>query len=194
MTSIDEIKKLRDETGLSITQCKDALENCDNNFNKAVEFLRKKGSLVAEKKSSRSLGSGYIGVYVHNNGQVAAVVELLCETDFVSKNKEFIQVANDLAMHVTAMTPLYISREDIEEDTLSNLKQELKEGIAESKSSDIQDKIIEGQLDARLSESVLLEQKFLKDDSKTIKEIVESCVHKFGERIEIGQFKRFSIK
>ena len=131
--------------------------------------------------------------YVHTNGQVAAVVELLCETDFVAKNEEFIKLSKNLAMHITAFSPLYISKEDVPADVVEKLTDELKSEIDTSKPQNIQDKILGGQLDARLSEFVLTDQKFLLDEEKTVKEIIDAAIHKFGERMEIGQFKKFTI-
>lgn len=149
MASAEEIKALREETGLSVMECKKALEEAEGDKEKAISILKERGASVAEKKSGRNLGAGTIASYIHANGTTGSMVELLCETDFVGKNPEFKQIAYDVAMHVAAMKP-----ENSEE---------------------------------------LLGQPFIKDTSKTIQDLVNGAVQKFGERTEIGRFICYTI-
>ncbi len=190
---IDIVKKLRDETNLSITKCKEALEESEGNIDKAREILRKKGSLAADSKKDRDLGSGVVQSYIHNTNRVGSMVELLCETDFVAKNDEFIELAKNIALHIAAMKPQYRSRDDIPEDVMEQIKMELQESVDSSKQKEIQEKILKGKIDASLKEIVLLEQNYIKDETRTIKDLVDSCVQKFGERTEVGNFVVWTI-
>lgn len=189
----DQIKKLREETGVSVMQCKKALEESSGDIEKAKIILRKISKISADKKADRNLGSGVVVSYIHNNGAVGAMVELLCETDFVAKNEEFVALAKDIAMHIAALAPEYIKIEDVSNDDKEKA-QELFEKEAEGKPKEMRDKIVEGKLKAYLAEKTLLEQSFIKNPEITIKNLVEQAVQKFGERTEIGRFSRFSIK
>ena len=192
MVTIDEVKKLRDQTGLSITKCKEALEECGGNFDKAIESLREKGSLAAEKKASRDLGAGVIGTYIHTTKTDGAIVELLCETDFVAKNEEFVTLANEIALQIVALKPRFVKKEDVPNEVIEQMKSELLEEVKD-KPKDMQERILEGKLDSKIRDSILLEQKFIKDETKTVKDVIDSGVQKFGERIEVGRFSSFSI-
>ena len=188
MTDIEVIKKLRDETGHSITKCKEALEEADSDIEKAREILREKGALAVQKKADRDLGSGVVQSYIHNTNRIGTMIELLCETDFVANNKDFIALARDIAMHCAAFQPQYLSRENIPQEVLEKIIAELKEGVSTDKPVEVQEKMLEGKVDANLKDATLLEQTFLKDESKTVKTLIEDAVQKFGERIEIGKF------
>ncbi len=192
MVSLDDVKKLRNETNLSIGQCKKSLEDSNGDFDKARELLRKKGTIAAEKKSERDLGAGVIEAYIHNTKTVGTIIELLCETDFVAKNKDFSELAYSIAMHCAAMKPQFVSVKDISEEQLDKLKEELLSDL-EGKPKEIQEKILKDQLDSRLSENVLIKQKFIQDDTQTIQDLLDNATHKFGERVEIGRMQRFSI-
>ena len=135
------IKALRDQTGISVMQCKKALEEANGDAEKALIILKKKRSEAADKKSDREIGAGAVGVYVHNTNEVAALVKLGCETDFVSKNEEFIRLANDIAMHVAAMNPTYISKAELDESAIEKAKEVLAGEIAD-KPAEMQEKII----------------------------------------------------
>ncbi|MDI9325535.1 MAG: elongation factor Ts [Alphaproteobacteria bacterium] len=193
MITIDDVKKLRDETNISISKCKEALEQTNGDFEKAKDILRQKGAIAAQKKSDRTLGGGVVQSYIHNTLKTGALVELLCETDFVARNEEFITLARDIALHATAMRPLYVHKKEIAEDLMEKITQELSVDIDTSKPKDIQDKILSGKLAVRLREVVLVEQPFVKDDSFTIQQKIEQATQKFGERIEIGRVVVFSI-
>lgn len=187
------IKLLRDETGVSVMQCKKALEETGGDIEKAKITLRKISKQTADKKSGRNLGSGLIASYVHNTGLVGAMVELLCETDFVARNEDFKAMGHDIAMHITAMSPEYLKMEEVKEEDKTKAKELFSESIDKSKPQEVQDKIMQGKLDAYFGEKVLLEQAFFKNPEIKIQNLIEQANQKFGERTEIGRFVRFSI-
>lgn len=189
----EEVRKLREKTGISIMQCKKALEDADGDHEKAIVILKKKGSAVAGKKATRELNSGSVQAYVHGTGDVGSMVELRCETDFVAKNKEFISLAYDIAMHVAAVDPEFTTREDVTPEAQKAAK-EVFEKEVEDKPKDLKEKILAGKLDTYFSDKVLLEQNFIKQPDVTIKGLIESAVQKFGERIEVTAFVRFSVR
>ncbi len=187
------IKELRDQTGISVMQCKKALEEAEGDMDKAIIILKKKRSDAADKKSDRTIAAGTIGVYLHNTHEVAALVELGCETDFVGKNEEFVQLANDIAMHVAAMDPKYISRDEISEELVAKAKELFQADIAD-KPAEMQEKIMEGKLSAYFKEQILLEQPFVKNPETTIREMITGGIQKFGENITVAKVSRLSIK
>lgn len=188
MVDIQLIRRLRDETGHSITKCKEALEESDGDLDAARDHLREKGSLAAQKKSDRELGSGVIRSYIHNTNQIGALVELLCETDFVARNEEFITLAENIAMHAAAFQPQYVSRSLIPEEVLAPLREELQSDIDTGKPKEVQENILAGKLDAKLKEVTLLDQSFVLDDKRTVQNVIEEAVQKFGERISVNRF------
>lgn len=190
--SMDDVKKLRDDTGVSVMQCKKALEEAGGDREKAKVLLRKISATVAAKKSERELGAGTIGAYVHSNKQVSATVVLACETDFVSKNAEFEQLAYNIAMHIAATAPQCIKREDLSEADLQAARAVFAEEV-QGKPADMQEKILAGKLDSYLKERVLLEQVFIKDPQKTIQTLLDEATQKFGERTAIAEYRRFSV-
>ena len=192
ITSV-QLKELRDKTGISVMQCKRALEEAEGDMEKAVIILKKKRSDAAEKKSDRTLGAGAVGVYVHNTNEVAAAVVLACETDFVSKNEEFIALAKDIALHVAATNPTYISKEELPADAITKAKEVFAPEV-EGKPEDMKEKIMQGKLDAYFKDQILLEQDFVKNPDLTIAEMVSGAVQKFGENVSIAQISRLSVK
>ncbi len=192
ITSAD-IKALRDETGISVMQCKAALEEAGGDMEKARIILRKRGAEAASKKSDRTLGAGAIGAYVHTTNEVAALVHLSCETDFVAKNEEFVALAREIAMHVTALAPQYLTRDEIDAAAFEKAKEVFK-GEIEGKPADLQEKILAGKLDSYFKDQVLLEQSFIKDPTRTINDLVEGATQKFGERVVISAMSRLSVK
>ena len=188
-----QLKELREKTGISVMQCKKALEEAGGDMDKAVIILKKKRSEAAEKKSDRQLGAGAIGAYVHNTNEVAAMVLLACETDFVSKNEEFIALAKDIAMHVAATNPTYIGREELPAKVIEKAKEVFAAEIAD-KPTDMQENIMVGKLNAYFKDQILLEQDFIKNPDLTIKEMVTGAVQKFGENVSIAQISRVSVK
>lgn len=192
MATTDEVKKLRDMTGISVMQCKTALEEAGGDVEKALMILRKKGSAIAAKKGDRTLGAGAVASYIHGNN-VGAMVSLRSETDFVSKNVEFVALAKELAMQVAATSPQFVRREDIPEEKLAEITALFIKDV-EGKPENLKKQILTGKVDAYLKGLVLMEQPFIKDDTKTVRDLVNDATQKFGERIEIGEMVRFSIK
>lgn len=188
-----DIKSLRDQTGISVMQCKKALEEADGDMEKALIILKKKRSEAAEKKSDRELGAGTVGSYIHNTNEVAALVLLSCETDFVSKNEEFVKLANEIAMHVAAMNPTYVSRDEVDEHAIEKAKEVFTEEIKD-KPAEMQEKIMEGKLASYFQDQILLEQPFVKNPEQTIKDMIQGGVQKFGENITISEIRRVSVK
>lgn len=188
-----QIKELRDKTGISVMQCKRALEEAEGDMEKALIILKRKRSEAAEKKSDRALGAGTVGAYVHNTNEVAALVLLSCETDFVSKNEEFVALARDIAMHVAALGPKFISRDAVDASALQKAREVFQEEIKD-KPADMQEKIMEGKLNSYFKEQILLEQPFIKNPDTTIGELVTGAVQKFGENVAISEISRISVK
>lgn len=190
--SMEDIKKLRDETGISIMQCKKALEEADGDLDKARIILEKQSKVAASKKADRTLGAGTVTSYIHNTGTVGTMVLLLCETDFVARNEEFKALAYDIAMQVAATNPAYLKAGDISESDTAKAKEVFMEEVKD-KPADMQEKILAGKLDAFFKEKTLLRQEFIKDPSMTIEEMLERGTQKFGEKIEIGSFSRLEV-
>ncbi len=188
-----QIKELRDQTGISVMQCKKALEEAGGDMEKALIILKKKRSEAAEKKSDRELGAGTIGAYVHNTNEVAAFVHLASETDFVAKNAEFVALARDIAMHVAALAPKYISRDEVSPESIEKAK-EVFAGEIVGKTPEMQEKILEGKLNAYFKDQILLEQDFIKNPDTTIGELVSGAVQKFGENVTVVSMNRMSVK
>lgn len=188
-----QIKQLRDQTGISVMQCKKALEEAGGDMEKALIILKQKRKEAADKKSDRVLGAGTVGVYVHNTSEVAAMVLLASETDFVSKNEEFSALAREIAMHVAAQNPKFVSRADVSEEAIQKAKEVFAEDIKD-KPAEMQEKIMEGKLNSYFKEQILLEQPFIKNPDTTIGDMVSGAVQKFGENISIVDFKRLSVK
>ena len=189
----DQVKELRAKTGISVMQCKKALEESDGDAEKALIALRKIAGAQVDKKADRELGAGVVEAYIHNNREVGAIVVLSCETDFVAKNEEFVKLAREIAMQVVATNPNVARREDVDEEELSKLK-EVFEKEAGDKPADVKEKIIAGKLDAYFKEIALLEQPHIKDGDKTIKDLLDEAVQKFGERVELTHFCRYSAR
>ncbi len=188
-----QLKELRDATGISVMQCRKALEEAGGDMTKARIILERKGGEAALKKSDRTLGAGVIGSYVHSTHEVAAFVHLACETDFVAKNEEFIALARAIAMQVAAQNPHYISREEVNAEELEKAKQVFVEEV-KGKPADIQEKILAGKLDAYFRDRILLEQPFIKEPEKTIGDLINTAVQKFGEHTVVAKMYRISVK
>jgi len=193
MATTEEIKVLRDETGVSVMQCKKALEEAGGDVEKAKVILRKASAAIAAKKADRTLGAGVAAAYIHANGSVVGTIILACETDFVAKNPEFPKLAYDIAMHVAAMNPQFIRREDVKDADIAAAKSVFAEE-AKDKPADMQAQIAIGKLDAYLAEKILLDQPFIKDSSKTIRQLIEEATQKFGEKIDVTRMERLSVK
>lgn len=192
--SAEMVKNLRIATNAGILDCKKALTDADGDFEKAVEILRKKGLSSAAKKASRDTKEGIIGHYIHSGAKMAGMVELNCETDFVARTEQFQQLAKDLALHVVAARPQFLSRENVPQDLVDREKNIYREQmISSGKPAQVIDKIVEGKLDKWYSEACLLEQPFAKDPDMKIQDLVTNAIASLGENIKIGRFERIEI-
>lgn len=189
----DQIKELRDMTGVSVMQCKKALEEAGGDTEKAKIILRKHSSSIASKKSDRTLGAGVAAAYTHAGGAVVGAVVVACETDFVSKNEEFAKLAYDIAMHVAAMNPQFKSRHDVREEDIKVAREVFEKEVANLPEAS-RVKALEGKVESYIKERVLLEQPYVKDSSITIRELINSAVQKFGEKVELVRFERLSVR
>lgn len=191
--SIEDIKKLKELTGVGLGDAKGALVEAEGDFDKALEAMRKKGLTRAEKKGDRETREGIIDSYVHSE-RIGVVIEVNCETDFVARLDEFKELAHQLAMQVAAMSPRYVSFDDIPADEYEAKKKELLESDAlKSKPAEMAEKIVEGQLKKHFGEQVLLAQSYILDDSMTVEGRIKEQIAKSGENITVGQFRRIEL-
>jgi elongation factor Ts len=191
---LKQVKELRDLTGASIMDCRNALEEAKGNFEKAQEILKQKGQVIADKKESRETKAGLIEAYVHMNGKVGVLVDLRCETDFVAKNPLFKELAHDLALQVAAMSPIYISPDNIPEEIINKEKEAYQSELKDSnKPEKIINQIIEGKLQKWYQEVCLIKQPFIKNQDQIIEDVLKEYIAKIGENIKINRFVRFEI-
>ena len=190
--SVDIIKELRDQTGISIMQCKKALEEAGGDVAKALVILRNKSGELAAKKGDRVFHAGTVQAYIHSNGTVGAIVELLSESDFVSNTEEFKALARDIAMHITATNPRFLSQNDITESDKATAMEVFKKDV-EGKPEAVKAKILEGKMASYFGEMVLLNQPFIKNPDITIEGLINAAVQKFGEKMAVARFKRFKV-
>lgn len=191
--AIEDIKKLKELTGVGLGDAKNALLEAEGDFDKALEAMRKKGLTKAEKKGDRETREGIIDSYVHSN-RIGVVVEVNCETDFVARLDDFKEFAHQMAMQIAAMNPKYPTTDDIPTEEYEAKKQELLASDAlKDKPADMADKIVEGQLKKYFAEQVLTEQVFVLDDTKTVGERIKEQVAKNGENIRVSQFRRIEL-
>lgn len=190
--STEIVKQLRDRTGISVMQCRKALEEAEGDIEKAEVILRKRSAGAAEKKADRELGAGAVGFYLHG-AEIGAMVLLSCETDFVARNEEFPGLAREIAMQVAATNPTYLSDAEIPTEVRDAALAVFKEEVAD-KPADMQEKILAGKMASYFRDSVLLEQPFIKDESKTVRDLLAEASQKFGERVEVTKFARFSAR
>ena len=194
--SAKEVMELRQKTGAGMMDCKKALTECDGDLDKAAKVLREKGIAAAQKRSDRTTSNGYIGVYIHPGERLAAMVELNCETDFVARNEEFRQFADNIAMHIAAAGPISISADDIDPEILAAEKDIYRnQALNEGKKPEFVDKIIEGRVKKFCAENCLLSQIYIRDESRktTIEDMLKELTAKIGENININRIARFSI-
>ena len=194
MINIEDVQKLREQTQAPVMECKRALEEANGNFEKANQILKKKGELRAEKKEDSDTKSGIIEAYIHSNHRLGALVELRCETDFVANNADFQKLAYDLAMHIAALNPQYVSYSKVPKEIIEERKKEYaEESKKANKPAEIVEKMIKGKLEKEFQEVCLDKQIFIKDETKSIDQLIKENISKFGEKIEIGGFIRFQI-
>ena len=190
--STELVKELRDRTGISVMQCKKALEEAGGDIEKAIVILRKKSGELSAKKGDRMFKAGAVQSYIHTNGNVGTMVELNCESDFVSNNEEFKTLARDIAMHITATNPKFVSMNDVSESdkktALSVFEAEVK-----GKPEAVRKGILEGKLNAYFGEMVLMNQPFIKNPDMTVQALIDAAVQKFGEKMAVGRFARFKV-
>jgi len=189
-----EVKKLRELTGASVMECREALEQAGGDTKKAVEHLRHKGKEKAGKKSGRKTGEGIVAAYIHSNKKIGALVELRCETDFVAKNSQFQELAYNLAMQVAALGPRYISSDVVPSQEREEYEHLVREELAAEKKPDsVIEKIVTGKVRKHFAELSLLEQAFVKNPEITVDELIKENILKIGENIQIVNFVRFEI-
>ena len=191
---MEQIKALREKTGAGIIEVKKALDEAEGNEEGAIRILRERGAAKAVKKTEREAKEGVVAMYLHSNGRVGAMVKLFCETDFVARNDEFQALGRDIAMHVTAMSPVVVSPEEVSSEAVEKEKaiwiEQLKQ---EGKPEELSEKILAGKEKKFRDENALLSQAFVKDPSKTVRDLLSENVQKIGENIQIGSFVRYEI-
>jgi len=191
---MDMIKKLREMTGAGVMDCRKALEESEGDIEKAIEILRKKGAAVAAKRAGRETKEGWIASYVHFNGRVGTMVELNCETDFVARTDEFKELAYNLAKHIAAMAPRFVSRETVPQEVIEKEKEIYREQLKDSgKPENVIEKIIEGKLEKFFEENCLYEQNYIFDDKRKVKDVINDLIAKTGENIRVSRFVRFEL-
>ena len=192
--SADQVKLLRERTGAGMMDCKKALTESSGNIEKAIDYLRKKGAATAEKRADRATNQGLVEAYIHAGGRIGAMVEVNCETDFVAKTDEFKMLARDIAMQVAAMNPKYITKDDVPKDILDHEMDIYRtQTLNEKKPEQVAERIAQGKLEKYLQEICLLEQTFIKDSGKTVKDVILEMTAKTGEKITVRRFRRFHL-
>lgn len=192
--SASSVKQLRDKTNAGMMECKEALQASGGDFDKALDYLRKKGLSAATKRSSKAAKEGTVASYIHMQGRIGVLVEVNCETDFVARTDEFQAMARDIAMHIAAANPTYLKPDDIPEGVMEKEKGIYREQAqAEGKPEKIWDRIIEGKLKKYYEEVCLLKQKFVKDMDITVETLVSNMISKTGENIIVRRFARFQL-
>jgi len=188
------IKQLRELTGAGVLDCKKALEETDGDFEAASEILKQKGLAAAAKKVDRTAGDGLVEAYIHAGAKLGVLLEVNCETDFVARTEEFQSFCHDVAMQIAAANPLWVSREDVPAEALAEQKEAVRAEMAgENKPEHVMERIMEGKLAKFYQESCLLDQAFIKDDEKTIQQLLTEAIAKLGENIVVKRFARFQI-
>ncbi|MED5474410.1 MAG: translation elongation factor Ts [Candidatus Neomarinimicrobiota bacterium] len=194
MIAASLVKELRERSGAGFMDCKNALNETNGNIEKAIEFLRKSGAAKAQKKAGRSTKEGAVVQYIHPGGQLGVLVEVNCETDFVARTDGFRDFTKDLAMHIAAASPMVVSREEMDQTIIEKERNFLIEQAKESgKPENIIEKMVDGRIEKFYAENVLLEQPFVKDPEKTIKDLMTEVVATVGENISIARFSRFQL-
>lgn len=192
--SLDQIKELREITGVSMMGCKKALEECNGDLQKAIDYLRKKGEMKAAERSVRSTSQGAVASYIHGNAKLGVLVQLGCETDFVAKTDDFKSLAYDVAMHVAAMNPLNISPDEVSHELLEKEREIWKEQLKnEGKNEKMIDNILLGKEKKFREENALLKQPFVKNPEMTIEQVLVDAQTRMGENIKVVRFSRFSV-
>lgn len=188
------VKELRENTGAGILEAKKALEATDGDYDKAVDILREKGAARAAKRSGRDANEGVIELYAHPGNRVGVMVEINCETDFVGRTEQFRDLAHDVALHIAASSPSYLTRDEVPQEDLDREVDVLRnQALAEGKPEQIVEKIVTGRMNKFYEETVLMDQPFVKDDSMTIEQLVTESIRTTGENIKIRRFARYEL-
>ncbi|ABB37933.1 translation elongation factor Ts [Oleidesulfovibrio alaskensis G20] len=188
------VKELREKTAAGMMDCKKALQECDGDEAKAVDWLRQKGLSKAAKKADRATSEGLIGSYIHSNGKIGVMVELKCETDFVARNEQFIELAKNLAMQIAATNPVAVDENGVDAELIERERAVYREkALAEGKPENIVEKIVDGAIKKYYKEVCLLEQPFIRDDKKVIRDLLNDTIATLGENITVGRFCRFQL-
>ncbi len=190
--STDDIKRLREDTGAGMMDCRKALLDATGDYESARKNLIDQGLSKAAKKADRAAKEGLVGSYIHPGGKIGVLVEINCETDFVARNERFAELVRDIAMHIAAMPVKYVKREEVSEAELAPLREEFAKA-AEGKPANVIDRIVEGKLNKWFEENVLLDQPFIKDDDKSVAQLVGEAVGKLGENIQVRRYAKFAL-
>jgi elongation factor Ts len=189
-----QVKDLREKTGVGMMDCKKALTECDGDFDKAVKYLREKGIADASKRSARATKEGVVYSYIHPGNKIGVLVEINCETDFVARNDDFLSFAKDVAMHIAASSPQFITRDEVPEELVASEKEMLMAQAREGgKPETVLEKIVEGRIDKFYAQICLLEQPFIKDMNISVDELLREKIGKIGENIVIRRFARYQL-
>jgi elongation factor Ts len=192
--SADAIKELRQRTGVGVMDCKKALLECAGNVNEAIDILRRKGLAKAAKRAGRQTAEGLIASYIHPGGKIGVLVDIDCETDFVARTDDFQNLAKEIAMHIAAMNPIAISREDVPPEVIEKEKEILRaEAATSGKPEKVLDKIVEGRMEKFFAEQCLLEQAYIKNPDITVKDLIYAAIAKVGENITVRRFTRYQV-
>jgi elongation factor Ts len=188
------VKELRDKTGAGFSDCRAALIESGGDIEKAITVLRKKGQVAAAKKAQRTTSEGLVSCYIHAGGKIGVLVEINCESDFVARTNDFQGLCHDVAMHIAALDPKYLRREEVTQEILDRKQQVYREeAAAAGKPENVVEKIVTGKMEKFYEENCLYEQHFIKDEGTTIKELVDQAIAKLGENIAIRRFSRFKV-
>jgi elongation factor Ts len=192
--SADAIKELRQRTGVGVMDCKKALVESGGNVDEAIDVLRKKGLAKAAKRAGRATAEGLIAAYIHPGGKIGVLVDVNCETDFVARTVDFQNLSKEIAMHIAAMNPIAISREDVKTEDIEKEKEILRaEAATSGKPEKVLDKIVEGRLEKFFTEQCLLEQAYIKNPDITVKDFIYDYIAKLGENITVRRFTRYQL-
>ena len=192
--SAQMVKELRDRTGAGFTACRDALLEANGDIEQAISILRKKGQAAAQKKSQRATSEGLVGCYIHAGGKIGVLVEINCESDFVARTEDFQALCHDVAMHIAALDPRFLRREEVTAEILDRERDIYREQAkATGKPEAVIEKIVAGKMEKFYEENCLYEQHFIKDEGTTVKELVDQAIAKLGENIAIRRFSRFKV-
>ncbi|HXP93353.1 MAG TPA: translation elongation factor Ts [Candidatus Binatia bacterium] len=189
----DDVKRLREQTGAGMIDCRNALLQTSGDFDGAKVHLQEQGQAKAAKKAERAANEGMIGSYIHAGGKIGVLVEVNCETDFVARNAKFSELVRDIAMHVAAMSPQYLDRESVPESVVAEQRAEFVKTVPQGKPPAVAEKIVEGKLNKWFEEHCLLEQQFVKDDDRSVGELVAGVAGVLGENIKVRRFAKFAL-